>query len=96
MNRLEHLLTVVAEEAAEIAQRADKALRFGLYETQPGQSHTNLERLLHEYHDLMAAICMVLENQCLPFNIDAVRLGDKRAKVEKFLAYSRELGTLTE
>ena len=29
MTREEHLLTIVAEECAEVAQRATKALRFG-------------------------------------------------------------------
>ncbi len=95
MNRLEHLLTIVAEEGAEVAQRADKALRFGLYEVQPGQDQTNLERLLGEYHDLMASIGMVLDDQRLPFHINPELLNEKRRKVEKFLAYSRELGTLT-
>jgi hypothetical protein len=35
MNPTEHLLSCLAEECAEVAQRASKSLRFGLSEVQP-------------------------------------------------------------
>ena len=61
MNRLEHILTCVAEESNEVGQRACKALRFGLEEVQPGQELplTNWDRMLGEYHDLQAMIIML-------------------------------------
>ena len=45
MTREEHLLTIVAEECNEVAQRATKALRFSLEEIEPGQEFSNRERL---------------------------------------------------
>jgi len=45
-------LCKIAEECAEVAQRALKAQQFGLGEKQPGQSLNNLERLVCEFHDL--------------------------------------------
>jgi hypothetical protein len=61
MTRREHILAIVAEEGVEVAQRATKALRFGLDEIQPEQLRTNLWRLLQEYADLGGAIEMLLE-----------------------------------
>jgi len=34
MNRMEHLLAVLAEECAEVAQRCSKAQRFGMHQKQ--------------------------------------------------------------
>ena len=48
MTREEHLLTIVAEECNEVAQRATKALRFSLEEIEPGQEFSNRERLFQE------------------------------------------------
>lgn len=92
MDRTEHLLSIVAEEAVEVAQRATKALRFGLTEVQPGQDLTNWLRLVGEFHDLIAALEMVHGQ---PLTIWRDLIDAKKAKVEKYLAYSAELGTLT-
>jgi hypothetical protein len=89
MTRHEHLLTLVSEEAAELVQRATKALRFGMGEVQPGQDHSNDYRLCEEWTDLVAVMEMLgLES----FGREAIAA--KVAKVERFLAYSRDVGTL--
>lgn len=59
MKRIEHLLFIIAEECAEVAQRASKAARFGLDEVQPGQDHDNMLRLWLEFNDLYAAMQML-------------------------------------
>jgi len=41
LNRAEYLLSVLAEECCEVAQRATKAQRFGLREIQPDQPFNN-------------------------------------------------------
>ena len=56
MTRTDHLLTIVAEEAVEVAQRATKALRFGLTEVQEGHDANNADRLLRELNDLAAVV----------------------------------------
>jgi hypothetical protein len=96
MNRLEHLLTIAGEEAVEVAQRAAKALRFGVGEVQPGQQLSNLQRMNGELCDLLAMFEMVHAEVGLTFGIDLDAIEAKKVKVEKFLAYSRELGTLTD
>lgn len=103
MNEVEHLLCVTQEECNEIieaacrlAQRASKALRFGLEEVQPGQEATNAQRVVIEFYDLTATIEVLIEQGKLPrMNLHEL-LAVKRRKIEQFLAYSRQRGTLTE
>lgn len=99
MNRNEHLLTIAAEEALEVAHRISKAKRFGLAEVQPGQPLDNAQRILDEWHDLQASVELLMEEGLLP-TPDAATAEQakqaKREKVERFLAYSRQCGTLTD
>lgn len=89
MNRTEHLLTILSEECSEVAQRVSKALRFTVKEIQPGQELTNWDRIQQEFNDLCAVARM------LGFDYPKGNEGRlKVAKVEKFLAYSRDCGTL--
>jgi hypothetical protein len=85
----EHLLTIAAEEAVEVAQRLSKALRAG--GGSAGQPLTNRERIRQEYSELAAVLEMVGIGAPLGTAMDA-----KRIKVEQFLRYSAECGTLTE
>lgn len=90
MNETEHLLTVLAEEGAEVSQVACKAIRFGLSDFKPGQGDDNRRMLERELADLMAVADLLGLK---------VRDEDKAAKVEKlkkYMGYSRELGTLAE
>ncbi len=94
MTRQEHLISIAAEEAVEVAQRATKALRFGLYEVQPGQEKSNLIRMMEEYCELAAAISMLLAGR-VGAVVDFDKLvALKTEKVEKFLRYSEHCGTL--
>ena len=99
MNRREHLLTILAEECAEVAQRVSKALRFGIDEVEPGQPSTNGARVTLEILDLLVVNEMLAETESLaPITENAVsrHANAKRGKIEKYLAYSKERGTLTE
>lgn len=91
MTRTEQLLWILAEECAEVAQRASKAARFGLLEVQPEQDKNNLQRLIYELNDLVSVADM-LE----PMWMDDNMIEAKRRKVEKYLAYSVTCGTLDE
>ena len=97
MTREEHLLSIVAEECAEVAQRATKALRFGLTDpagTQPGQDN-NKERLLQEYGDLMAAMRMLFPEEFS--HIPSTEYQQKKVeRIEKFLILSKEIGRLDD
>lgn len=101
MTREEHLLTIAAEECAEIAQRCSKALRFGMEQVQaqaghavtgdPDESLTNRDRIRKEFSDLAAVLEMIDVGPPLRRWME-----QKKDKVEKFLAYSETCGTLTE
>ena len=54
MTREEHLLVKVTEECGETAQRAAKALCFGMTEAQSPDHSSNAVRLVEEYNDLVS------------------------------------------
>lgn len=93
MKKTEHLLIILAEECAEVAQRCSKALRFGLDEVQPGQEKTNGQRIADEMADLSAAWQMLRDRETLP-SVDFTAITEKKAKVKRFLQYSVECGAL--
>jgi len=99
MTRREHLLTNAAEECTEVGQRLSKALRFGLQEIQPGQTETNIERIRYELDDLLTVLAMAgiieIDHEGAVY-VDAGRQGKKERKVEKFLEYAEQCGTLRE
>lgn len=94
MNKVEYLLTCLAEEAVEVAQRATKAMRFGCDEVQPGQALTNVQRISQELSELHALAELLEEEgvRVLPLSSDAIER--KREKVAVFMKYSRDCGTL--
>lgn len=92
MNRLEHLLFIVAEECAEVTQCASKCARFGVDGWELGQP-TNQQRLWKELNDLFAVVDM-LGTECGVGGFDVAAMQAKKEKVEKFLLYSAEIGTL--
>jgi len=97
MTRTEHLLSCLAEECCEVGQRVFKALRFGLDEIQAGQEMTNATRIAAEMRDLISVaqiLCDegVLDRQVMTPGFGCVAM--KRAKIERFMAISREQGVL--
>jgi NTP pyrophosphatase (non-canonical NTP hydrolase) len=94
MTRTEHLLTILAEECAEVAHRASKALRFGLEEVQEGQDLTNAERIKEELDDLSAIINMLGEEGALNITPNTLAILRKCQKVRHYLEYSKQCGTL--
>ena len=97
MTRNEMLLTILTEECAEVTQRITKALRFGMDECEPEQGLTNKERLVDEINDLYAVVLMLRGQGVIPehwYSTQKEKL--KREKVEKYLNYSQQCGTLAE
>ncbi len=89
MNKTQHLLTILAEECAEVAQVACKAIRFGLDSTNLGRNPEDNKRLLErELADLMTLADL------LGLKVRDEDKTLKRAKVKKFMGYSRRLGLL--
>lgn len=95
MNKTEHLLACLAEEAAEIGQAVGKALRFGLKDGYPGTDRTNEQDIANEVCDLAAIVEMLVDCGAIPPPWHGQRMAEKKAKVEKFMRYAEGLGTLT-
>jgi NTP pyrophosphatase (non-canonical NTP hydrolase) len=98
MNRTEYLLACLAEECAEVAQRATKALRFGMDEVQSGQQLTNAERITAELVDLFTVATMLegeSRTRILP-DVEDCYSEEKANRVEATMAYSLSMGTLTD
>jgi hypothetical protein len=92
LTRRQHLLICLIEECAEVSHRVSKALRFGLFESQPGQDHNNAQRIEYEMRDLLTAVQVIQEDGALAFDLKPSE--EKRAKIEKYLTYARSLGML--
>lgn len=88
MNKKEYLLTCLTEECAEVSQRASKAIRFGLFEIQPGQRENNTRRLERELAEAVAVADL------LGLRVREKDKASKVKKLEKYMKYSRKLGTL--
>ncbi len=107
MTKTEHLLFILSEECAEVAQRCSKAARFTLEER---QSHNNIateltsesdysngQRIALELTQLIAVAEMLNEIDAFPDGYGHQHLIDsKKYKVEKFLEYSKKVGTLDD
>jgi len=96
MNTIEHLLTILQEECAEVSQRAAKAIRFGLDEVQEGQPFDNHARLAGELKDLLAAVELLNEETGRPLiTADNFKhLAARKEKVRHWMTYSKERGRL--
>ncbi len=93
MNRQEHLLVCLTEECAEIIKAADKALRFGLDDGYPNTSRTNLTDLSNEINDLRGVI-ELLHADGVTLTVDTNKITEKKKRVEQYLQYSLQRGTL--
>lgn len=97
MNKTEYLIVKLIEECVEVAQRGTKALTFGLDEIQEGQTLTNRQRLLEECIDLTAILEMCHDMGIMPNDVDFyTKIDAKKAKVKKYMEYSKKMGCLNE
>ncbi|WP_435626968.1 hypothetical protein [Candidatus Ferrigenium straubiae] len=95
MNRKEYLLTCLAEECAEVAQACSKALRFGLDDKRPNHTLTNAQYISAEINDVIALVKMLEEEGLLPRQNSFREIEAKKAKMEHFMEYAKQRGTLT-
>lgn len=94
MTEKEYLLVKLAEECVETAQRATKALTFGLDEIQKGQSLTNAERIVYEFNDIMTIMLRLRQLEVFKEIINDNMCQLKMKKIDKYMDYSRSLGII--
>ena len=94
MTKIENLLTILAEECNETAQRVSKAIRFTPEEIQPDQDLTNAERIVYEFNDIVAVMEILKDEGVFDTVIDRGAIEKKKEKVSKYLDYSKQVGTI--
>jgi NTP pyrophosphatase (non-canonical NTP hydrolase) len=91
MNRLQYLLTKLAEEASEVAQIALKTQQFGLEEICPNLPYTNKERIYQELDDLNGVLEMLALEFDFQYIVNRKAIMAKIGKVNKYYGYSKQL-----
>jgi hypothetical protein len=97
LTKEQYLLTVVMEECAEVAQRASKAIRFGLQEKQPGQPFTNAQRLVNEVIDLYETLDVLFEDGSISMPDGEefeVQRASRREKMTRYMERAQREGVL--
>lgn len=95
MTELEHILSCLSEECGEVVQEVSKIHRFGISDCNPSVKDfvPNEERLSNEINDIMGVVEM-LKERGIKIELSAGKMLEKKAKVEKYMKYARERGTL--
>lgn len=98
MNRKEMLLICLNEECLEVAKEADKSVRFGLDDWEPGTSptETNRKRLTDELSDLIAVAQMLKDELHIDEYMNEEKISNKKDRVEKYFIYSKNKGILKD
>lgn len=95
MNRVDHLLVILAEEASEVSKEVAKCLRFGPEEVYKPIGISNAQRVYAELQDLIAVAEMLQVHGILPAELrNEKMIYDKKVKVEQHLEYSVKCGRL--
>lgn len=94
LTKEQYLQICAMEEAAEVTQRISKALRFGLDEVQPGQVLTNRKRLEQEIVDFVTVLDKMEELGIIDLSTYENAFDAKSEKIDKYMQYAREQGTL--
>ena len=97
MNKQEHLLTILGEEGAEIAQIVSKINRFGLEEVNvlEPDGPDNRDRLVDELNDLLAVADLLVEDGIIPSHWQSAEKRSKKIeKVRRFMGYAEKIGTI--
>lgn len=96
MNRLQFLLTKLAEEGTEVAQIALKTSQFGMKEKHPDLAQNNEQRIKAELNDLLTIVHLLNEEFDFNFEENEIHRQIKLDKLNKFYRYSKDLGMIKE
>ena len=97
MTREQYLLTKLAEECNETAQRASKAIVFGLDDIQDGQHKDNNTRLVEEFCHIVAYLELLEEEGFMYINRAFMEkeVEKKKEELKKWYQFSVDKGMVT-
>lgn len=97
MTPLEHVLTCLAEECAEVIQAVTKGLRFGLDDGHPARQSNNAQDIVHEINDIFGVLEVLKEMQ-VPLSglADPEQIQAKKDKMQAMMRYAEKRRTLTQ
>lgn len=91
----QYYLVKLAEECAEVAQRAMKSAQFGGEQIQTGQELTNCQRLSNELNDLLTVMSELQDrNEVITESHEdwMYYYREKSVKIKQYLTFSQSLG----
>ena len=91
MDAKQHLLSKIAEECNEIAQRCQKAMIFGLNDHHPKKEMNNEQEICKELDHLWANIELLAEIG-FDYTMSRARIEAKKHVILAFMEYSVERG----
>jgi len=94
MNKVEHLLTCLVEECAEVQQAVCKAQRFGLDDGYPGSVTTNAQDIVKECTELIAVVEMLQEEGVITGVGLFSSKYEKKERVKQYMKYAESRGML--
>jgi NTP pyrophosphatase (non-canonical NTP hydrolase) len=87
MNKENEIMSILAEECAEVIQSISKCNRFGIDNLKPGKPKTNREHLEDELGDVLAMIDIMLEHDIIQRDkLDAAKY-NKFEKLKEMVNY---------
>ena len=94
MNREQYLLTKLAEECNETAQRASKAIVFGMNDIQEGQYKSNNTRLVEEFSHIVAYMELLIDENSVKMDMDFMKkhVDKKKQELKDWYEYSVNRG----
>lgn len=96
MNKQDHLILKLSEEAVEVSKECHKALTFGI-DDRYNRMPSIRQKIVMELNDLFAVVEMLQDEGVLPMIVVNEYLIDaKKKKVAKFMKYSKKKGKLTK
>lgn len=93
----QHLLVCLNEEGVEIAKDADKALRFGIDDTNflEPEGPNNRQKIIDELNDLMGVVELCVDQGIFPEDwLSTHKVKAKKEKVLDCMDYARQAGAL--
>lgn len=104
MNTTQFLLNKVSQEASELIKDCTKTAMFGVNSVDPNdpEQKSNLQRIAEEFHDVVAAFELLMDNVGVPYNeaehFEWSRdfITEKKIKTLKYLNICKGIGSTFE